>query len=146
MTDKKKPRGKSFEKGNEISKLGGRPRTSEEEKLLKKLTRTEFQNIVHMFLGKKQEDLTMVLTSSESTVLETMVVSVMAKALRDGDEKKLNWFLEQIFGKMKETSSVEMKIQGDINMTQGIDLSNLTDEELADLEKIFVKATPGMMN
>lgn len=133
---KQKPRGKPFEKGNSAARGQGRPKTTPEEKKLARLTRTRFNAIVRKYFHLNKNQLKEIASNPETPAIDLMVISVMNKAIVSGDEKKMNWFLEQLFGKLKEKS--EVKVSGNIETT-GVDLSTLTDEQLRVMEEIALK-------
>lgn len=132
--EKKKPRGKPFEKGNTAGM--GRPKLTEEEKVVNKLTRRKFQSVVREYLDSSREDLVKLMADPNTPTLDLMVVSVMSKAIKTGDEKKINWFLEQLFGKLKETK--EVNLSGHVEQRH-IDLSKLSDEDLLKLSEMADK-------
>lgn len=91
----------------------GRTPLSDEDKALAKLTRTRFRTIVRKYLQMNKAQLQEVAQAEETEALDLMVISVMNKAILKGDEKRINWFLEQLFGKLKETRDIS--VTGDIS-------------------------------
>lgn len=141
MTIKKpvkgKPRGRPFKKGNTISKGRQKPIT-EEERAIAKLTRTHLKIIIRKYLMLNKSELKNVALADETKVLDLMVISVMNKAIVQGDEKRINWFLEQLFGKLKEHR--EVQISGTIETKPAYKLKNLSDKDLIELKKLAEKA------
>ena len=135
--NKGKPRGKPFQKGNKLA--NGRPRVSEEQKEVMKLTRTKFNTITMKYLNYNRAELEKIARHPETPAIDMMVISVMVKAIKQGDEKKLNWFLEQLFGKLKENRSVDVNMSGSVDMVRKVDMSQLSDDELANMENMLAK-------
>ena len=136
-SSKLKPRGKPFEKGNKKGQGNGRPKTSPEEKKLSRLTRNKFNTIVRTYLDLNREELKKVATNTKTPALDLMVVSVMNRAITTGDEKKMNWFLEQLFGRLKENKKIELS--GSLDSRSSIDLKKLSKEELEALQAMVEK-------
>ena len=53
-------------------------------------------------------EIMILLKDPKTKSLDLMVLSVLAKAINDGDEKRLGWFLEQLFGRRKEKIDVSV--------------------------------------
>jgi len=132
---KAKPRGKPFAKGN---KGGGKKKLTEEEKVIAKLNRTQLKIIIRKYLQLNKSELKDVALAEETKVLDLMVISVMNKAIVQGDEKRINWFLEQLFGKLREHR--EVQISGTIETKPVYKLQNLSDNDLLELKKLAEKA------
>ena len=92
---KRKATGTPFKKG-QAPKSEGRPTMTEEEKKLSKLTRTQFKSILREFLQYTKDELDHVMKYEQTTCLELMVGSSLRAAIKLGDERKLNWFMEQL--------------------------------------------------
>jgi len=131
-------RGRPFEKGNKASK-GGVPSTPE-EKAFARLTRTSFKKMVRKYLGLSCAGLKEAAMRSDITALDAMVISVMIKAITTGDEKKMNWFLEQLFGKLKEMTQITHT--GKVQSEHKIDISKLNKDELISLRSMVEKCQP----
>ena len=134
-TKKAKPRGKPFQKGNKMSK-GGKKLT-EEEKRIRKLTKTNFRNVAFKFLDMEQRRLPEIIKDETSKVLDVCMASILYSGIKKGDEKKLGFFIERLDGKVK--SSIDMKVEGELNVSQKIDVSNLSDEELETMRLMIDK-------
>ena len=75
--------------------------------------------------------------ANDTKVLDLMVISVMNKAIVQGDEKRINWFMEQLFGKIKELREVSVKAEIEVN--PNFDLKKLSNEELEKLKQLTFK-------
>ena len=114
----------------------GRPRVSPEQKKLTRLTKTRFNTAVRKYLHLNKAELKKVALDKDTPALDLMIISVMNKAITAGDEKRLNWFLEQLFGKLKEKT--EIKVSGKLD-TNAIDVKKLSTEELQNLLELVKK-------
>lgn len=134
---KKKPRGRPFQKGNTAGQL--RKRVTPEEREVNKLTRKAFTSVATKYLQFTTSQLKAVATDPATPILDLMVASVINKALMDGDERKLGWFLEQLFGKLKEVR--EVTVSAEVTATSSrVDVTKLTDTQLKQLKRITEKA------
>jgi hypothetical protein len=90
-----------FQKGNKASKGHGRPSLRLEDEKGVKLTRLEFQAAVDKYLRISRDELLAIAKDKKLRTLDTMIVASLVKAIQGGDTNRLNWFLEQLFGKAK---------------------------------------------
>jgi len=112
-----------FKEGN--TKGQGRPKSTPAAKKLARLTRDRFKAAVRKYLGKNRDELTEIAKDANTSALDLMIVSVMNKAIVNGDQNKMQWFLEQLFGKLTENLSVE--VTG--NAVKPVTVRNLSIEE-----------------
>lgn len=107
MAKKKAPskkRGRPFKKKNAGGP--GRSPMTDEEKALAKLTRGTLKSTLRKYLQMTRGELKKAADDANTPALDLMVISVMNAAIMKGDEKRINWFLEQLFGKMKESVDI----------------------------------------
>lgn len=103
------PTGKGgFKKGNPGGP--GRPRVTPEELAQTRLTSTRFKAALRKYLNLSMPEIMALLKDPTTKSLDLMILSVLARAIKDGDEKRLGWILEKLFGRSKE--------QIDVNLTQ----------------------------
>lgn len=128
------PKGvQGFQKGNKCG--SGRPSHTEEQKKMMRLTRTGFIQIIHRHMGKSQEQIDDLLLNDKTIpALDAIILKSLSIAISTGDERKLNYFVEQMFGKLTDKTSVE--ISGKSGSPIGINYSNLTTEQLKVLSEI----------
>lgn len=138
---KKKKRiiGRPFEKGNKFGK--GRPKLTDEDKELRKLSREKFKTIVLNYLDLTSREIDQKVKDKEMPALDAMIVSIMSKSIKTGDEKRLNWFLEQCFGKIKEVKDINLA--GSVDTSRQLDLSKLSDEEVDTVLSIMKRVAGG---
>ena len=111
-------RGIPFKDGNPGGP--GRPTMSTEEKQLSKLTRTKFNNIVRQYLDMDKAELKVIEEDVTTKTLDRMVIAVMLKAIDEGDQKRINWFLEQLFGKLAENVNMTTNVVTHASIMQRI--------------------------
>ncbi len=128
-SENKKKVGRPFTKGNKFGK--GRPPLTKEEKEVMKLARHEVTKVISKYFGFNREEVREVMANPQTVMLDAMVLSVMSHALKKGDEKRLNWLLEQVVGKVKD--KVEITGHNNTPFNNSIEVvftkTNETDEE-----------------
>ena len=129
-----KPRGKPFEKGNKYGQ--GRPPMSDEEKEVSRLTRNEFRGIVFKYFKLTREEAEEIMADKKTHLINLSVLSVMISALDGGDEKRMNWLLEQSFGKLKEI----IDVTSNVTYRPTIDLKKVSSDDLNQLKLIAQKS------
>lgn len=120
-----------FKKGNKYGK--GRPKVTEEERRVNKLTRTQFKNAVSKYLKMTKKEMEEEMKNPEVVSLDMAILAVLSKAIDKGDEKRLNWMLEQLFGKLKETT--DLNVSGSLGAE--IDVTKLSMEQLKFLKSLY---------
>ena len=95
-----------FKKGN---KLGvGRPPVDPELKKARKLTKTKAAALFEIFMHKSVTELDKICKDPKTTVLEAMIARVAQQAIRDGDQRRLDFMLDRTIGKVKEQLEVKL--------------------------------------
>lgn len=100
-----------FKVGKSANPKGRKPLTKE-EKEIRKVSKDELKNIIAKYLMYDVKDLHKLIlkgaatpksvnskTKAGITVLEYSVASVMVNAIKNGNETKIEWFLEKLHGK-----------------------------------------------
>ena len=101
-----------FGKGNKFGQ--GRPKLSPEEKKLRKLTKTKFREMIHVYLYMTDEQRKQNEEDPETVALERMLLKSLNNAIDDGDVNKIEWFLNQFFGTpSSKGTKVELSTEGD---------------------------------
>lgn len=108
---------KKFQKGSPGGP--GRPKDPPELSLIKKLTKGEFDLLMHKMLQMDLIEIGQIANDPSSKALEAIVASIAAQAIKQGDQNRLGFFSDKLFGKDLE----KVKITHDF--------SGLSDEELA---------------
>ena len=85
-----------FKEGNTYGV--GRPRLSDDEKALLKLTRKAFRLIVARYINKHPKELKKIHESDASlTALELMTIKVIMKAHNAADTRRIDWLFKHTF-------------------------------------------------
>jgi hypothetical protein len=100
-------KGKPFQKGNKLAK--GRPPVSEDEKVLRKLSKAEFAEIASVILRGDRAELERMAKDPKTTIVKAMAASVCATIIKKGDADALDKFFNRIIGKVKD----EVEVSGD---------------------------------
>ena len=96
--------GKPFKKGNKLAK--GRPPLTEEEKVIRKLTKAEFVELASIILKGDKSALEKMAKDPGTPIIKAMAGSVAAQIIKKGDMDALDKFLNRIIGKVKEEVEV----------------------------------------
>lgn len=100
MAQGKKTGGRDFEAGNPGGP--GRPKIPEDLKMARRLNKLELEKLLNKFLFMTPDEMTQRIQSSDVTAIEAMIGSIIIKAVKDGDQQRLNFILERLIGKVKD--------------------------------------------
>lgn len=100
----KKP-GKPFSKG-QSGNPGGRPKQSEADKVLTKLTREQFSDIAEMIVLGQWDAIEQIVKNETETVLRKLIAQCLIKAGSRGDWYVVDKLLDRLIGKPKENVEV----------------------------------------
>lgn len=90
---------KKFQKGNQAAKGNFvAPKIYEG----RRLTRVIYEEILHKYLHCTKAELEAIGKDPNTTAIELLVVSVMAKAITNGDDKRVEFLLARLLGKVPE--------------------------------------------
>lgn len=130
MATGKKTGGKDFEPGQPGGP--GRPPMPLDVKEARKLNQVELHRTLNEFLHCTREKLKERVNSPDATVFEICLGSIIKNAIDRGDQNRLNFLLDRLVGKSKE--SIEITSHESI---KGTELDKLT-AQLADLKAIAI--------
>lgn len=85
-----------FKKGNPGGP--GRPKDPDELKLITKMTKAEFELLMNKLLNLTKDEL----KQWQGTALEQAMCSIIVKAIDTGDQFRLQFFIERLFGKVTD--------------------------------------------
>lgn len=114
----------------------GRPLLPEELKKAYKLTQKDVMEKLTKYLHKDMDEIEKIATSKSSLAMDAIVCKVIHEANKRGDEKRLDFLLNRIIGKVDNT----VNLNGNLNTTQEIDYSKFSDKELETFRKLVNKA------
>lgn len=118
MAKGKKTGGRNFKPGNKGGP-GRAPRTKAEKKLAR-MTKTQFENICFKLIRMTSSELEKHNIDRHTKVLEKMCGRIIERAYKSGDHIRLDFFLNRLFGKVKETIQIDRD-----------PIRDMSDEELA---------------
>ena len=90
-----------FKKGNRANP-GGRPKLPEAVRNLKATTQAEAEASLIAMLRMSKEELSAKLNDPKTSMSELAIGSVIAKAVKEGDQSRLGFVWDRLFGKVKE--------------------------------------------
>jgi len=90
-----------FVKG-QVANPYGRPKLTDEEKMARILNRVAFERICNQYLHLSKDELEDIVRRKETPVIELMVASVVIKAIKSGDQHRLNFLLDRLIVKVPE--------------------------------------------
>lgn len=120
-------RGRPFKKGQRANPKG-RPKTPSDIKEARGLTRFKFEKLVNKFLGMTKEEISLAIKDPNTPSLDLMVGSIVHQAVVRGDERRLEFILDRVIGKIPKQVELTGAGGGPI---QYDDYSELTDEDVA---------------
>ena len=101
MAKGRKTGGRNFKKGQSGNPRGPEP-LPEDIKAARKINVVEFERIVNKFLFASKGEVIKVTADPNTPVLELMVGAIVHKAVIEGDERRLDFILNRLIGKVKE--------------------------------------------
>lgn len=90
-----------FKKG-QSGNPNGRPRIPEDLKMARRLNKLELEKLLNQFLFMTPIEMEARVKSQDVTAIEAMIGSIIIKAVKDGDQQRLNFILERLIGKVKD--------------------------------------------
>lgn len=109
---------------------------TEEEKALSLKTRTQFKTILNKYLILPKKELRAMARKADIPALDAMLIKSLIKTFESGDQTQINWFLNHVLGKEKESTNINLTGSMENTNTSKVDPSNLTKEQLLLLKEI----------
>jgi len=103
----KKPK-KSWKKG-QSGNPNGRPKLPGDLWRARGLNQLEFERTVNQFLFQDREYLNRILNDPKTTAFELLIGQMITMAIKQGDFQRLNFLMDRILGKAKETIDHNVK-------------------------------------
>ncbi len=85
----------------------GRPKNPPALNDARRMTKAEFELLVSKLIDLKPEEL----GNFKGTVLEMAMASIMQKAIKEGDNRRLEFFVERLFGKVAQPVELHDKTE-----------------------------------
>lgn len=93
---KEKTQWKKGQSGNP----SGQPKIPEDIKAMRKLTAIEFERAVNRYLFEDRSVVAKAAADPNTPVIELLITSILHKAVSQGDEKRLGFFLDRLLGRV----------------------------------------------
>lgn len=91
----------------------GRPKDPPELHLIKQMTRAELRLMITKFMMLPHEELRAFYEDKTNNSLELALAQLLILMVRHGDQSRLNFIIEQLFGKLKEVH--DLTIMGNVH-------------------------------
>lgn len=123
MPPRKGP-GKPFSKTNQ-PKVRGRTAVPKDLREAMELTKARLRGMINKHLWMTQHQLKTAMQNANTPMIELLVGSIIHKALVEGDQKRLDFILDRMIGKVKEEVDIKTYIErlNGMNEAQIIDMS-----------------------
>lgn len=108
MAKGKKSGGRDFEPGNKLGK--GQPPLPPDLREVRKLGRSQVEAKLWDLISKTKRELG-ALISDDAPMIDRIIANVLLQAAENGDEKRLNWFLDRTIGKVTQPISFENELK-----------------------------------
>jgi hypothetical protein len=143
VTRKGKPRGNpnpknQFQKGNTISKLGGRPTLTPEQKALRLTTRTQFKTLLAEYSALTLDEIRELIKEAKLPIIDMAVLKHLQESFTNGSMERIDWTTNHIMGKPKETTNLHLS--GGVQSSDAIDVKKLSKEDLLALKEIHERS------
>lgn len=104
------------------------------QKAVRKLTRLEFETIGNKFLKMTTEDMERAFANkAKMPVIEVCIMSILYHAIKEGDQKRLDWITDRLIGSPVRKYAVVVHEQEDEKSEAPVAMSN--QERIDMLEK-----------
>lgn len=132
MARGKKTGGRDWKKGIPSPNPKGRPPVPPELKEAREYTRRDVELALHHELSRDYRRNT---RKRRGTNLDRLIYEIVRKAIVHGDPYRMNFILENLFGKLPSKVELEAKLKGD--------LAGKSDEELKAIAKAILTEMEG---
>ena len=106
---KKMPKGRLFQKG-QSGNPNGRAKLPDDLKAANRLTAIQFMDLCNKCLAMTKEELIALTKRDETTALELLVASIVQKGVVEGDQKRLEFILDRLIGKITQNFNLSGSI------------------------------------
>lgn len=127
MAKGRKTGGRNFRKGQSGNPKGPIP-LPEDIREARKVTQIDFERIANKYLFARKDEIAKASADPNTPVIELMISSIIHKAVVEGDERRLEFLLSRLIGKIVQPVAHSGPDGGPIPVQS---YSGLTDEEVA---------------
>lgn len=124
MARGKKTGGRDFVKGGPQPANRGRKPLPPDLKAATELTKSNLKGLLNKYLWMSKPEMQAVIKDHNTPMIEIVIASIVFKAAVQGDEKRLDFILTRLIGRVKE----------EIDLTTYLErLNNMSDQEIIEL-------------
>lgn len=105
MAKGRKTGGKDFTPGHD---RGGRPALPDDVKQLKKLNVAEMERVLNNCLQMNRDQINEAQKNPDAPMIELLVLSIISHGINKGDPMRLNFLLDRLIGKVKESHELDI--------------------------------------
>lgn len=98
----------------------------------RRMTRAKFEAAANKYLFMSRGEIEAISKDPSTTMLDLMIISLITKAIKDGDEKRFDFLLDRLIGKVVRT--IKVIETGDESNTGSIPIQLSNSEKLYMLE------------
>ena len=124
MAKGSKTGGRDFKKG-EVNNPKGRPRLPAHVKEARKLNKVKFEEILQKYVTHNLKGLKDALNDPDTPAIELAVVKILHESIKTGDQRRLEFILDRLIGKVKE----EVKFEGQVHSVLDLVKMYVSDDE-----------------
>ena len=106
MARKDPPKATRFKPG-QSGNPGGKPKVPDDIRKARTLNQIELERTVNRYLYMDRAQVQEAIKNPETPMIELMVASIMAQAAQKGDERRLEFILQRMIGRV--TDKIEVK-------------------------------------
>jgi len=130
---KKKVNGRPWKKG-QSGNPKGRVKLTPDQRKMKSLTQDEYLNIANELIYLNLRDLVQLTKEDTTSSLKMMMIAVIVRAIKTGDEKKITFYLDRLIGTIRSKVEVTGASGGPFQY------AHLSDEEMDDrMDKLMTR-------
>lgn len=79
----------------------------------RKLTRAQLTILLHKYLHMDRVEMDRISRDKTTPMIDLYIIAIISKGTMQGDDRRLNFLLEQTLGKLKE----KVEVKGDLNVS-----------------------------
>lgn len=110
----------------------------------KKMNKAKFMELLIKYLDMSLSELKVAKSNKKTPALDRIVIAVILQAISRGDYKRLDFLMDRIIGKSEQ--KMDITTAGKTINTSPIDVSKLSDEQLANLKGIMLACNQSNTN
>lgn len=130
---RKKPNGTPWTSEHQPKVRGGKRAVPKDLQQASNLTKTMLKGVINKHLWMTQHQLKEAMKNKTTPMIELVVGSIIHKAVVDGDERRLDFILNRMIGKVTEQVDIKSYIQR-LDSLDEAEIINLSNEAITYLK------------